>query len=320
MDKKLLEELVYIAELYYVQGLTQAEISRRVHLHRTEISRMLKQARKLGIVQISINAGVENIVPLEDFFVDQFHLKGALIVPANREVNTFQSLGEFSSNFLNRLISNNTVIGLSWGKTLANVIDQFQPTRKFSGNTVVPMIGGPIGHLKANYQANKLVYTLSDKLNAKSEMLNSPAIVSLESIKKELIANPNNAAVLHYWNSIDLALLGIGSSQIIDQNQWQEFYKDTDFANIFTHSKAVGDMLSQPFTIDGTLIKNSNHSVIGLPLSELKKVPNVVGIADGKYKVESILGALRTGILDYLITTDITALAIKKLVESKSHM
>ena len=47
--------LVKISDLYYMHGLTQQEISNIAHIHRTEISRILKAARDEGVVSIAIN-------------------------------------------------------------------------------------------------------------------------------------------------------------------------------------------------------------------------------------------------------------------------
>ena len=61
MDKSILAK---IAKLYYNDGLTQSEISKELDLERSRISRLLKQAKELGIVKISIN----------ESYVEQFEL------------------------------------------------------------------------------------------------------------------------------------------------------------------------------------------------------------------------------------------------------
>ena len=49
MDLK--ELLVRVAELYYMEGLTQEAIAQMLDLSRPEVSRYLKRARELGIVE-----------------------------------------------------------------------------------------------------------------------------------------------------------------------------------------------------------------------------------------------------------------------------
>ncbi|MDF7638090.1 sugar-binding transcriptional regulator [Lactobacillus sp. ESL0791] len=313
MEKNLINQLISVAELYYLNGNTQKEIADKVHIHRSEISRMLKEARKLGLVKISINRPNNNLEGLQKFFIKRFGLKDALIIPENTDDLNLKTLGNFAANYLEKNIQSNFTIGISWGRTLAHTFQAMPSKSTRHGITVVPLIGGPTGILKNDYQSNHLVYTLGEKLNAKCETLNCPAIVSSEKIKNELTANPNNQVVFNYWKNLDCAIVGIGSSLITDLSQWKEFYKNSNFNNIFKKTNTVGDILSQPFTAEGKIINSSQYHVIGMNLAEVKKVPQVIGIACGKNKIKSILGALNTGVLDVLITTDITALGVKDL-------
>ena len=45
-----------IAKYYYIDGLSQQEIAYKENIHRTQISRLLKQAREEGYVKIQISA------------------------------------------------------------------------------------------------------------------------------------------------------------------------------------------------------------------------------------------------------------------------
>lgn len=320
MNDQLLYKLIRIAELYYIDELTQQQIADRVHIHRTEISRMLKQAKKLGIVQVSINRNIKSLDSLQSFFINQFKLKDILIVHENVDENSLQTLGDYGAMYLEKQIANNSIIGLSWGRTLAHVVSSLKPNSNKHGITVVPLIGGAIGQLKNDYQSGRLTSLLSEKLNARCESLNSPALVKSINTKKELLSNHNNMLVTNYWERLDVAVVGIGSDLITNLNQWQQFYKDTNFEDIFKKTNAVGDILSHPYNKYGQFINVPQLIVMGIEPTLLKKVPTVIGIACGKNKVASILGALNTGILDVLITTDIAALAIKDLYSSNSQM
>jgi DNA-binding transcriptional regulator LsrR (DeoR family) len=47
--------------------------------------------------------------------------------------------------------------------------------------------------------------------------------------------------------------------------------------------------------------------VIGIDLQQLKGIPRVVGVAGGSWKSQAILGALRGGLIDILVTDGPTA-------------
>lgn len=308
-----LEELTTVAELYYIKQLNQQQISDKIHIHRTEISRMLKKARELGIVQITINSGTHNIKDLENFLQNTFNLQHVLVVPTNSsEQNTLDTLGLFAASYLSKLIGSNMTIGLSWGTTIAKVIEHYTNNKIMNSIDVVPLIGGPIGKLSNNYHANTLVHRLADKLDGDSKTLDTPALISSSKLRSELMHNPNNIAVFNDWKQLDIALVGIGSSLITKKERWQAFYKDTDFSTSFNSNGTVGDILSQPFSIDGQSVHNVKQNIIGLSLSELRKVPYSIGIAEGKLKVDAIIGALHTRAINTLITTDMTVIEIKK--------
>ena len=75
MENNLINQLILIAKLYYIDGLTQNEIAVKVHIHRSQISRMLKEARKLGLVKITVNSGLEDFSDLQNFLIKKFKLK-----------------------------------------------------------------------------------------------------------------------------------------------------------------------------------------------------------------------------------------------------
>ncbi len=76
----------------------------------------------------------------------------------------------------------------------------------------------------------------------------------------------------------------------------------------------VGDMSGQLFTIDGAAYTGGfNERVMGLRLDDLRAIPTVMSIAIGSQKIQSILGALRTGVIDVFCTDLDTATAVLEL-------
>ncbi len=67
--------IVKIAQLYYEQDMTQAQIARELGIYRTTISRLLKRGRDQGIVTIAINYDYN-----ENLWLKQFGLKDVVVV------------------------------------------------------------------------------------------------------------------------------------------------------------------------------------------------------------------------------------------------
>jgi DNA-binding transcriptional regulator LsrR (DeoR family) len=71
---------------------------------------------------------------------------------------------------------------------------------------------------------------------------------------------------------------------------------------------AVGDINSRFIDADGAVLNHPiNNKVIGIELEHLRKIPNVVGIALGAHKADSILSALKGRYLSAFVTDEQTA-------------
>ncbi|WP_260202253.1 sugar-binding transcriptional regulator [Lactiplantibacillus pentosus] len=317
-DVEKINQLIEISKLYYQDGLNQSSISRQVHIHRTEISRLLKEARALGIVKIEIDSTFGASEKLSHELQSYFHLKKAIVIPTkpgSSYADDLKTVGSYASNYIQEQLFSDSIVGLSWGRTLATTIHCITPINSISNVTSVPMIGGPIGTLDVNYQANNLVHELANNLkNSRSYTLDAPVMVSNSALKQELLASPNSQAVLDFWNKMDIAIFGIGSSEITNNLTWRGFYEGTGFKRALSGT-TVGDILSQPYSITGELNKSFNSNLIGLKLESLKKIPLRIAIATGENKANAILGALRLQAPNVLITSDKTAIAIKRAIK-----
>jgi DNA-binding transcriptional regulator LsrR (DeoR family) len=67
---------------------------------------------------------------------------------------------------------------------------------------------------------------------------------------------------------------------------------------------AVGDILGSFFGIDGKPVSQGMGSrVVGLLTDDLRAIPQVIAVVTEPDKETAVLGALRTGIVDVLVTT-----------------
>lgn len=78
MDLK--ELLVRVAELYYMEGLTQEAIAQMLDLSRPQVSRYLKRARELGIVEIRIMSPLLAVSDQRDRLSHMFSLPFVTVV------------------------------------------------------------------------------------------------------------------------------------------------------------------------------------------------------------------------------------------------
>ncbi|MEX2410627.1 MAG: sugar-binding domain-containing protein, partial [Candidatus Paceibacterota bacterium] len=105
VEKRLLTK---VSSMYYDLEYNQQQIADRLHLSRPKVSRLLKQACEVGIVQISVVSPTENFIELENSLEDKFGLKEVLIVEADPQVSgkvLKKKIGTAAANYLHRTIS-----------------------------------------------------------------------------------------------------------------------------------------------------------------------------------------------------------------------
>ena len=101
------------------------------------------------------------------------------------------------------------------------------------------------------------------------------------------------------WKRIDIALVGIGNTQII------ELFGET-FGYSFRQTNVVGDVSTHFFDEDG-MIQQLHANNMCASEGDLKQAKKVIAIACGDDKISAISGALKSGLIDTLITDEHTA-------------
>ena len=78
-------QMYRIAKMYYMDGLTQAQIAAAESISRSQISRLLDQARARGIVEITVRMpGRISLNELRDDLIRELKLKDAVIAQIGR--------------------------------------------------------------------------------------------------------------------------------------------------------------------------------------------------------------------------------------------
>lgn len=304
MDRADEKELVKIASMYYEEGMTQAEIAKIIGVSRSLVSKNLIDAKEAGLVEIFINSKSVYSVELERKLEQKFNLKSAIVVDtmdlAGSEVD--KMIGRQAALYLQKASKKATKIGMSWGKSLRKLVDNYPFTNQ-PDVTVYPLIGG-MGDDYVDIHSNQLSYDLARKMRGKAKYLYAPALVSNPRIKEDLFENPTIYSVIEEGRVVDIALVGVASP--FEKSTMAEigYIKEQDISEL-KKSGIKGDINSRFFDENGKEADcQLNKSVIGVNLEDIKKIPTVIGIAYGIEKVESIKLALEHQLINVIVTTD----------------
>ncbi|MBO0958655.1 sugar-binding transcriptional regulator [Neobacillus sp. MM2021_6] len=303
--------------MYYNDGWTQAEIAKKLGVSRPVISKLLQKAMDEGIVNIYIKDETVRTVELEQQLEKYFGLQDAIVVPNNGLSNELakRAVGLAGANYISRNMKGIKSIGISWGSTLAYLVQEY-PYERREEVKIVPLEGG-MGVREVEIHANQLANELAKKINGTCTYLYAPAIVETEELKERLMALQDIETVLESGRHVDMALIGIGNP-FSDSTLIKIGYLDEKDVNHLRKMGTVGDIGFRFFDGQGQQINDSSSSkIIGITLEELRNINKVIAVAEGEQKAESVLGALRGKLIDVLIIDELMAGAILKKYHNK---
>lgn len=297
VDKKQMQEA---AILYYEKKHTQNEIASIMKLSRQTVSKILNDAVKENIVEIRINNPEITCKELEQEICKKLNIKNAIVCGVSTDEESLCNLMTVKSaaQYIHSLIKKgNQKIAISWGRTVQMLISEF-PVSNTAGNTVFPLFGAT-DQEQAYYMSNELARSFADKIGAKVKYAWFPyrpdSVEDCKLFKKTSYYEKLN----DLWNDIDVAIVGIGNSKIIQT-----------FGKIFGYNEkgtsAIGDISTHFFDADGKFVDIYENTLCATK-DNLKNAKQTIAVASGEDKTEAIVGALRTQIIDTLITDEYTA-------------
>ena len=293
--------IVKIAQLYYEQEMTQAQIAHQLGIYRTTISRLLKRGRELGVVTIAINYDYNDSLWLEERLKQKFGLKEAVVAPQEGEA------GAYGAQLLERLLSPNAVIGFGWGRAVSALVEALPQSSQPRPLVCVPIVGGPSGKLPSRYHVNTLTYSAATRLKGESYLADFPALLDNPLIRQGIMQSQHFQTLAEYWQRLDIALVGIGSPAIRHAANWQAFYGNAQ-SDELEALQVAGDICSRFFAADGMPVATAmQEKTLSIELEILKQARYVIGLASGEEKHAAILGALRGQHINALVTDRATA-------------
>ncbi|MBA7560476.1 Deoxyribonucleoside regulator [subsurface metagenome] len=311
MRKKLIHEA---AKLYYLKNMTQMETAKILGISRSKVSRLLKEAKEKGYVQINIVSPDERCTELEELLKKYFHISEAIVAPLISENNSAirKNIGRMAAERLENELKDGDLLGLAWGRTLYEVVTNLQPIQ-LEGLRVVQVIGG-LGIILNQIYPHEIVNKAARSLAGLCFYLYAPAIVENAVAKEAIIKTETVNNVIRMYNSLDIIVLGLGtldpSSHLIKSTKTLTPEKLENLKSL----GAVGELCGRFYDINGEMCKTElNNNVIGISLEQIRRAQNVIGVVGGDDKYKALLGALRGGFFKTIITDESCATEVLKM-------
>ena len=290
--------MVKAAWYYYFENMTQKAIADRLSISRMRVIKLLEAARQNGIIQFRLRSDGVGMAEQSRALMEKYHLKDVFLIPsAEEEATTNESIARAGAMYIADRLGDNACINVGYGDTLSRTLNHLA-TMVETPVTCISLTGGVSPYLPN---------TRSNVFNARLYLMPAPLLASSPEMASAMRGESSVSEIFDMAELSSFTLVGIGSIHDSATVVKSGVLSRNDLFYLRMHN-AVGDILCHFFDRDGQLLQTPiEDKLISTPLSRLKALRNVVGLAAGAQKADAIRAALRGGYLDVLVTDEATA-------------
>ena len=302
-----MKHLADIARMYYIDGKKQSDIAATMGVSRPLISRMLTEAKDLGLVEIKIHDPWERTAVFMEKLQKQWGIKGAVLQDDQEDDRlTNIVLAEGTFDLLEQIGTKR--MGIGWGHFIGQMVEWLEenPQKNSNVTDVFPLLGNA-GVPVRNYHSNENVRIMAEKLCAAPHFLYLPALPESLEEKQVLCSTELYKQMEVQWRSLDTMIVNIGNYP-----STPDFASGARYGTKLQKEKVCGRMLAYYFNEQGKIMDSSEDFAIQIPLEDLKLCKNVVGVCSANTAARALKGALATGLFTHIVArTDL----VKEVIE-----
>lgn len=305
-EARKLDDAARAGWLYYVGGKTQEEIAKSLNVSRQTAQRMVALSVSEGLIKVRLEHPIAKCMTLRHELVAKFGLTECIVVPSELgDPHSTVGLAQAGASELERYLKSAQpqVIAMGTGRVLKACAEELGYLN-CSQHKIVALLGNMASDGSAS--PYNVVVQMAEHVNAKHYPMPLPVIPKSEAEKAALHQQSIVAHNLEMAKQADVTFVGIGNLAINSPLHIDGFIT-ADEVNHLLDLGAVGEVIGWVFDANGELIDcDVNRRVASTPLNASADRP-IYGIAAGQEKVAAIHGALKSNLLNGLITNEYTA-------------
>lgn len=297
--------VAHAARLYYLEDRSRVDIAAELGVSRFKVARMLEKARDLGIVTISVELPDEIDPELSIRLRNAFGLIRSVVVmpPSESSEAIRRSIGAAAATLLQEIVTTSDLLGFTAGRTL-------DEATQLLGNLPecdVVALGGIAGPVREH--GVEIVRRVARASGGESYPIFAPMLMQDEATADALRADPLIRDAYTRFDRVTKGVVAIGSWNPPDS----QLYDSAEHAGIAGELVArgvVGEVVGALFDRDGNVDATLDHRSLAITTEQLRRIPEVIGVAGGLSKAEAIRAALKAGLVTSLVTDAVTARAL----------
>lgn len=297
------------ATLYYLDGLTQAEVAQRLGVSRPTAGRLVARARAQGLVRIEVavpEALRENLhADTERALEEHFGLVEAVVVGTRvddtgpvEKASSFGALGRAAAALVTRRIRPTDSLGFTWGpETVA--FAQSLPVGVATCSTIVQLDGSIT---TGSYQTGTeyVLGRCAEQLRAQPLRLPTPLYADASTVSS-MQSDSLISRTLDIGRRADMMIFGVGAVST-STTLFEGSFLDTAMIADLAARGAVGEIGGRFFRADGSAVPGDLEArTMSVPLDDIRACPATVLVTGGRSKHPAVLGALHGGLAKFLV-------------------
>jgi DNA-binding transcriptional regulator LsrR (DeoR family) len=294
------EAALHVSHLYFKRRLTKQDIAALLGISRFKVARLIDQALEEGLVRIEVHEPVPLAEELGRQLEHALGLELALVVRPPAGTESVEAIARVAASWLPELIRPDDVLGVAWGSTIQRVARALPQ----APSVPVVQICGAVAGVESGEGPHELAWQFAERLGGSFYPLPVPALVASPAAREEMLQNRVVAPTVAMFDRVSFALVGIGS---LEGDGRSTLLATGSLAREDVPPGAAGDLLVHVFDADGGLIETPlTERAIQLSVEQLRRA-RVLAVAGGPGKARAIRGALRTGLIDVVVTDEANA-------------
>lgn len=251
---------------------------------------------------------IKGLSDIENAIKESLKLKDVVIVPGDvyEDKTVMNELGRTAASYLKNTIKSDSIIGVTGGFTIKEVIDNMPKMTHVRNVMVVPARGG-LGR-NVEIQANTLAAKLADKVEGSYKLLHVPENLS-DKAMNTIIEEEDIKNILNIIHNANMLVYGIGRA---DQMARRRGLSNEEIQKI-EEVGAVGEAFGYYFNKQGDIVYST--SSIGARIDDISNIETRIAVSGGKNKAEAIISTEINNNNSVLITDEGAAREILSIIK-----
>ena len=294
-----------VARRYYLDGRTKIEIGDEFQLSRFKVARLLETAHSQGLVKIEISQPGSVNLELSERLRDAFDLRHAVVIDAddNHEESLRQQLGRTAAELLTEITTRDDVLGLTWARAVGAMATHLRSLPTIPVVQLTGAMSRSSGTANAADEESSIdvVREVARVARGPAYLFYAPLLVHDAATARAMRQQPEVARALQQIAFVTKAVAGIG--------HWQAGLStvyDTASARdrqSLTRQGVCADVGGVFLAADGTPLQTSlTDRMIGIDATQMLAIDQVLAIPYGLRKRPAVLAAVRSGMINSIVT------------------